>query len=209
MIKKEPGNPRLHRLRVIHLYEADYSLLVGSAFQNIMHLMEDHQALNPGGYGCRPTRRAHDPVLLEVLQLEYSWATRFPHIKFSNNATSCFDRIIPSVSNVLARAYGLHRNLAMIHGNMLQHAIYKIKTKLGLSKSSYSHCPDHPIFGTGQGSTASPTIWTLNASAYFNIYDRHCFGAMYSNPSMSRTLCLGLTGFVDDNNSQVTGLPPE
>ena len=29
MIEKEPGNPRIHRLRVIHLYEADYNLLLG------------------------------------------------------------------------------------------------------------------------------------------------------------------------------------
>jgi hypothetical protein len=29
MIEKEPGDPRIHRLRVIHLYEADYNLLLG------------------------------------------------------------------------------------------------------------------------------------------------------------------------------------
>ena len=29
MIEKEPGNPRIHRLRVIHLYEADYNLVLG------------------------------------------------------------------------------------------------------------------------------------------------------------------------------------
>jgi hypothetical protein len=29
MIEKDPGDPRIHRLRVIHLYEADYNLLLG------------------------------------------------------------------------------------------------------------------------------------------------------------------------------------
>jgi hypothetical protein len=33
MIEKEPGDPRIHRLRVIHLYEADYSLLLGIQFR--------------------------------------------------------------------------------------------------------------------------------------------------------------------------------
>jgi hypothetical protein len=32
MIEKEPGDPRIHRLRVIHLYEADYSLILGIQF---------------------------------------------------------------------------------------------------------------------------------------------------------------------------------
>ena len=207
MIEKDPGDPRIHRLRVIHLYEADYSLLIGHAFRQVLHHMEDADLMNPGCYGNRPTRSAHDPVLIEVLQLEYSWATRYPHIKFSNDATSCYDRIIPSVSNVLARSYGLHRNVSMIHGDMLQNACYRIKTKLGVSENFYSHCPDFPIFGTGQGSTSSPNVWAINASTYFNVYDRHCYGATYTNPSMTKVLHLGMTGFVDDNNSQVTGLP--
>ena len=207
MIEKDPGDPRIHRLRVIHLYEADYSLLIGNAFRRVLHKMEDANLMNPGCYGNRPTRSALDPVLIEVLQLEYSWATRYPHIKFSNDATSCYDRIIPSVSNVLARSYGLHRNVSSIHGDMLQHACYRIKTKLGVSKQYYSHCQDFPIYGTGQGSTSSPNVWAINASTYFNVYDKHCFGATYTNPSLTKTLNLGMTGFVDDNNSQVTGLP--
>jgi hypothetical protein len=29
MIQKDPGNSKIHRLRVIHIYEADYNLLLG------------------------------------------------------------------------------------------------------------------------------------------------------------------------------------
>jgi hypothetical protein len=52
MIEKEPGDPRIHRLRVIHLYEADYSLTLGIQFRQLMHHCEDNQFLNPGCYGC-------------------------------------------------------------------------------------------------------------------------------------------------------------
>jgi hypothetical protein len=81
MIEKEPGDPRIHRLRVIHLYEADYSLTLGIQFCRLMHHCEDNQLLNPGCYGCQPARTAHDPVVIEVLQMDYNFATRYPHIK--------------------------------------------------------------------------------------------------------------------------------
>jgi len=209
MIEKEPGDPRIHRLRVIHLYEADYSLILGIQFRRLMHHCEDHNLLNPGCYGCRPARTAHDPIVIEVLQMDYNFATRFPHIKFSNDATSCFDRIIPSVSSIIARSYGLHRNIAQLHGNMLLNAVYRIKTQLGISDASYSHSDEFPIFGTGQGSSSSPSIWTLYCSAAFDIYDQHCYGATYMNTDSTASLKLGMTGFVDDNNAQTTGRPDE
>jgi hypothetical protein len=75
----------------MHLYEADYSLTLGIQFRQLMHHCEDNQLLNPGCYGCQPARTAHDPVVIKVLQMDYTFATRYPHIKFSNDATSCFD----------------------------------------------------------------------------------------------------------------------
>jgi exonuclease III len=209
MIEKEPGDPRIHRLRVIHLYEADYSLLLGVQFRRLMHHCEDNNLLNPGCYGCRAARTAHDPLVIEVLQMDYTFATRHPHIKFSNDATSCFDRIIPSVSSIISRSYGLHRNIAHLQGSMLNNAVYRIKTQLGISDDSYSHSDEHPVFGTGQGSSSSPSIWTLVCSSGFDIYDTHCYGATYTSPDRTKLLKLGMTGFVDDNNAQTTGRPDE
>jgi exonuclease III len=51
MIEKEPGNPQLHRLRVIHLYESDYNSLLGIKMRQVLHRAEDLQSLNPGTYG--------------------------------------------------------------------------------------------------------------------------------------------------------------
>jgi hypothetical protein len=174
MIEKDPGNPQLHRLRVIHLYESDYNALLGIKIRQVVHNAEDKDFLNPGTYGSRTNRQALDPTLLVVLQFDYASLTRWPEIKFSNDATSCYDWIIPSVSNVIARSMGLHKNIAKIHGSMLESAVYRIKTQLGLSTGSYSHSNDCPVFGTGQGSCASPPFWLLNCSLYFDIYESKC-----------------------------------
>ena len=209
MIEKEAGNPLLHRLRVIHLYESDYNTLLGIKMRQLIHRCEDNNCINTGTYGSRAHRQASDPTLIEVLQYDYAALTRWPAIKFNNDATSCYDRIIPSVSNVIARSMGLHRNIAQIHGSMLEQAIYRIKTQMGISIGSYSHTHESPVYGTGQGSTASPPFWLLNISKYFDIYDSSCFGASYIDMDGDRELKMGMGGYVDDAGCNTNSRPED
>jgi hypothetical protein len=148
-----------------------------------------------------------DPAFIEVLQYDYASLTRWPELKFSNDATSCYDRIIPSISNVIAQSMGLHKNIAEIHGSMLEQAVYRIKTQLGISQGSSSHTEEWPVFGTGQGSCASPPFWLLNGSAYLSIYQSCCYGAIYSNMDGTLETKVGMTSFVDDNNCDVNCWP--
>ena len=38
---------------------------------------------------------------------------------------------------------------------------YNLLTGLVISEQDYQHCQVYPIYGTGQGSTASPVIWVV------------------------------------------------
>ena len=60
MIKKDSGNPKIHRLRVIHLYEADYNLILGVKWRQLIHHCEDNHLLHPSLYGARPGRGAFE-----------------------------------------------------------------------------------------------------------------------------------------------------
>ena len=207
MIEKDPGNPKIHRLRVIHLYENDYNLLLGIKFRQVIHKCIDNDQINPGCYGGLATKQSLDPVFLEMMQYDYTLMTRFDSIKFANDAGSCYDRIIVPPSNVIARSRGLHAHVAKIHGNTLEKAVFRIKTQLGISQGHYSHSEADPVFGTGQGSTASPPTWTLNGSLYFDVYDKHCNGADYVDMDNSITLHIGMAGYIDDNCAQVNSHP--
>ena len=46
MIKKESGNKKIHRLRVIHLYEADYNLLLSVQWRKAIHNATDKNLFN-------------------------------------------------------------------------------------------------------------------------------------------------------------------
>jgi hypothetical protein len=70
MIEKEPGNPAIHRLRVIHLYENDYNLLLGTHYRKAVQAAEDSDVLNDGNFGARTARSSLDPIGIEILQYE-------------------------------------------------------------------------------------------------------------------------------------------
>jgi hypothetical protein len=67
MLEKEPGNPNIHRLRVIYLYEADYNLVLGIKWRQLVHHCKDNKLLHPSLYGARPGRGALEPVFVEEL----------------------------------------------------------------------------------------------------------------------------------------------
>jgi hypothetical protein len=128
MLGKDSGIPRIHRLRVIHLYECDLNLLFSIFFRELDQHCEDNYLLNKGVYGCRPTRRAIDPVFVDVTQTEMAMVTRKPLVKFNYNATACFDRILVHLLHLCLRSYGMPKKLTTILGELLRVARYAIKT---------------------------------------------------------------------------------
>jgi hypothetical protein len=100
MLGKDTGIPRIHRLRVIHLYECDLNLLLSIFFRELDQHCEDNFLINKGVYGCRPSRRAIDPVFVDIAQTETAMVTRTPLVKFNNDATACFDRILVHLLNL-------------------------------------------------------------------------------------------------------------
>ncbi|KAG7357612.1 hypothetical protein IV203_002300 [Nitzschia inconspicua] len=201
MIQKELGNTKVHRLRVIHLYEADFNLLLGVKWRQLTQHCIDSNLLNPWQFGGLPGRDATTPVFLEELQWEISRASRRSLLRMDFDATSCYDRIIPNIANLAGRSFGQHRALCFLHAKFREDAQYILKTKLGLSEEAYSHCELHPIFGTGQGSANSPVIWVLISSRLFDAHTTKANGATFLSPDGSIKTQIYMVGFVDDSEN--------
>jgi hypothetical protein len=200
MLGKDKGIPRIHRLRVIHLYECDLNLLFSIYFRELDQNCEDEQLINKGVYGCRPNRRAIDPVFVDVTQTEMAMVTRKPLVKFNNDATACFDRILVHLLNLCLRSFGMPKKLTKILGELLRVARYAIKTGIGISKETYQHSDESPAFGSGQGSGASAQGWGKLVSVLFDIHDMYGHGSVYADPWKLYSTIIGMLGFVDDNN---------
>jgi hypothetical protein len=203
MIEKEPGNARVHRLRVIHIYEADYNFLLQAKWREMIRTAENENTLHPGQYGGRAGRDALIPTFLEEMKNEISYATRKSLINFDNDAASCYDRIIPCLASLIGRKFGLHRNIVFVHATTLEETKYKLKTSLGVSDEFYENCQAYPIYGTGQGSGNSPAIWCIISSTLFSCHQDRAHGAFFCTPDEQMSVSLSMLGFVDDSTGQV------
>jgi hypothetical protein len=95
MINKIPGCPRINKLRVIHLFEADYNLLLKIIWaRRLVWNAHDAGKLNDGQAGSRPGRNAIDVVVQKEMKYLYSRLTRTGMATMDNDAKSCYDRII-------------------------------------------------------------------------------------------------------------------
>jgi hypothetical protein len=190
MIFKEPGNTKIHRLRVIHLYEADLNLILGVKWRALIHHGIDIHLFSPWQFGGLLGRDALTPVLLEDIQLEISCASNTTLCCTGFDVTSCYDCIIPSVASLAGRSFGQHQLLCFVHVRFLAEAQYLLKTKLGVSEEAFSHCTLHPIYGTGQGSSNGLSVWGMISIKLLNAHKSKAHGAAF------------MTGLVTTHQSQ-------
>ena len=68
MIFKEIGVYKIHRLRVIHIYEADFNLLLAVKWRRLLHHADREGLVHAGQYGGRPGCEAQSLTCLEELK---------------------------------------------------------------------------------------------------------------------------------------------
>jgi hypothetical protein len=120
MIEKLKGVPRIDRLRVIHLFEADYNLLLKIIWaRKTVYNLHDHHRINPGQAGSRPGCSAIEVVVAKEMKYLYSRLTRTPLGTIDNDATSCYDRILCNVAMAISEYYGVPINFRKLQANTL------------------------------------------------------------------------------------------
>jgi hypothetical protein len=68
MIEKDPENPRIKRLRVIHLFEAEYNLSLKLLWgKRMVYQGKDNDCFGKQQHGSRPLHQGINPVHLKTL----------------------------------------------------------------------------------------------------------------------------------------------
>ncbi|KAI2491600.1 hypothetical protein MHU86_22972 [Fragilaria crotonensis] len=113
-----------------------------------------------------------EPIMLTQLTADMSRLLKTNYARFDNDASACFDRIIVALGMLAARRCGMPINAVRSHAQSLELMRYMVKTVYGVSENSYTGTPFAPLFGTGQGSGASPAVWLTLVVILLNTLER-------------------------------------
>jgi hypothetical protein len=131
LIEKDPGQPNINRLRIIHLFEADYNLYLKLQWgHRLVRSAKDRGLIHPGQHGSVPGRNATDPVMLNQLTTDIVRIKKIQYAHFDNDASACYDRILVPLAMLAARRWGMPVNAVELHAKTLQAMQYTVKTKL-------------------------------------------------------------------------------
>jgi hypothetical protein len=202
MIEKDQGHPKITRLRIIHLFEADFNFFLKLQWgSRLVRRADEKSLLNNGQHGSVPRRTAMDPIMLTELTTDLCRTLKHNLARFDNDASACYDRIIVALGMLAARRCGMPTNAVSTHASALQYMKYKVKTIHGISEETYHKTQDSPLFGTGQGSGASPAVWLTLVVTLMNTLDRVIKHRMtFASPDSLSTHTRLVDAFVDDTS---------
>jgi hypothetical protein len=199
MIEKIPGMPRIDKLRIIHIFEADYGAIGKYIFAGkMMKHAEALLAITDSQYGARKDRKTHDMLLLKKLKFAYADITKTGLATFDNDAKACYDRITVLLASLICRNKGVPKNVCDMFAQTLIKMIYYIQTGLGKSVDFYKSSKSTQLQGTGQGFAGSGPIWTMHFSIINECYEELATGTLQHDPTNQISLKQASEGFVDD-----------
>lgn len=202
MIPKNVHNSRIHRLRVIHIFEADYNLLLGVKWRDIIWKLENNGGLHPGQHGSRPGHQATDLTLLEELTFDISKYGQTSIGNFDNGTSACYNRVIAEFASLASLSHSHNPSLIKTNTQALKHFKYYFRNTTNDTNAYYQHCNEYSIYRTGPGCSNSPTVWCLVSSTLFKARQTAANGAQFCSPDKSITAAFSMVGFVDDSTGR-------
>ena len=200
ILEKKQGVIKVSRLRTILLYEADFNHNNQLMGRSMMRYAEANQLLAPEQYGSRKAHSAIHQCLNKVLTFDLIRQTRQPAALCSNDAKSCYDRIVHGAAGLAMQRCGVPVPLVEASLSPIQQLRHYIRTAYGDSRVSFSACSgDLPAHGIGQGNGAGPAIWAVVSTPIFNSMRQRGYGIFVRSPSGADFFFVGYA-FVDDTD---------
>ncbi len=163
MIEKDPGNPCIKHLRVIHLFDTNYNLTLKLLWRKwLVHQREKNNCFSKQQLGSRPWHQVINVVHIKTLTYDLTRILRLSLVMFDNDATGCFDQIIVSLAMIAALWLGMLWLAARMHSSELLHMKYFIKIAHGSNLWRVLLCSEglSSVWNRSR-EQAPPSVWLL------------------------------------------------
>ena len=126
-----------------------------------------HGILHKAQFGSRQGKMAISAVLLKHISCNILRQTRMDACIFDNDASACYDRMIPSIAMIKSRQAGMSRNVAKVMLTLLLRMEYHFRMAYGITTKAFSNLIKW-LLGVMQGGGHSCALWALTSSVMFD-----------------------------------------
>jgi hypothetical protein len=202
ILGKEDGIPRLHRTRIVQLIEADLNQALLLVFTQPM----TRQMNKVNGFHESQTAQAQQQctsaVAHKILTCEYSRIMHHSLGWMENDATGCFDRIIPNTALINSRKMGASLPACKALGTVWRNLKHQLKIGKGISERHYPTDPNTFHAGAGQGSCFAALCWSAVTTQIYSVLETMDQVTLH-HPITLHTTQTNAKGYVDDTSLMV------
>ncbi|KAL7526403.1 hypothetical protein ACHAWF_008463 [Thalassiosira exigua] len=206
MLEKKPGVWRIHQLRIIGLVEADFNTALKLFFAKHLSSNTETTELTEEQWGGRPGRTAIEPALCKMLAFEYDRIMYVTVALFANDATACFDRMVPNISALISRKSGISKSVIRARNKVMASMKHSIRTSHGKSNDTFCQEPgDVDIHGEGQGKVDVASLWSILSHTILRAHQELHEGLVLPHVAdVMRLIVKNNDSFVDDTDAMAS-----
>ena len=199
MLEKKLGVRQIHQLRLIGLLEEDFNTAFKIYFAKMMISNSELADLTEEQWGGRPGRTATDPAMRKLLAFEYGRAIYVTIALFANDAKACYDRMVPDISTIIARKFGVAPSIMKARNVVMEAMEHHVKTQHGISSTGYKQTSGEPeMAGETQGKADPACLWNVESQTLLRTHQQIHDGIRLRSADGTRQIRKNNDAFVDD-----------
>ena len=199
LIPKKTTSSAIEKLRIIVLFHALFNMNNKRIGREMVANAERLNQIPWEVYGSRKRHRSIECAANKVFTTDIARQEHRSMALCSNDAKSCFDRILHAIATICMRRVGVSKKTCLMMFGTLTQAKHYIRTNYGDSDKAYS-CIEIPFQGIYQGNGAGPGIWLLVSIPIINMLKTAGFGFNVRTVISGDSFSFVCYTFVDDSD---------
>ena len=200
-IEKKAGDFRLSKMRTIQMMNSEFQANNKLVGKHAMAFAEQHRLIPPGQCGSRKQHQSIDLAVSKRLVWDLLFLQRRSAGWISNDAKSCFDRVVHSIAKIALLRFGILWGALAMMFDTLALSTHRVRTGFGDSEESFEPPSEIPFQGCGQGNGAGPPIWAAVSSILILMMEAAGFGFECLSALSRRLITAQCFAFVDDTDA--------